>query len=121
MGTPLKTNLNNWKDEIVQTIINTPDIDPYISQINHFKEVVDRKVEPITNAKDAEQTLKVALCEDIRWQRCDIKSTSLLGNVLSMNEAKDQACDEVIMYKENKITEGGASNVFFIKNTYKYM
>ena len=38
------------------------------------------------------------------------------GNVLSMNEAKDQACDEVIMYKENKITEGGASNVFFIKN-----
>ena len=56
-----KNNLNNWKDEIVQTTIDTPDIDPYISQINHFKEVIDRKVEPITNAKDAEQTLKVAL------------------------------------------------------------
>ena len=70
----------------------------------------------VTSHKFEEQTLKVALCEDIRWQRCDIKSTSLLGNVLSMNEAKDQACDEVIMYKENKITEGGASNVFFIKN-----
>ena len=41
--------------------IDTTDIDPYISQINHFKEVIDRKVEPITNAKDAEQTLKVAL------------------------------------------------------------
>ena len=70
----------------------------------------------VTSHKFEEQTLKVALCEDIRWQRCDIKSTSLLGNVLSMNEAKDQACDEVIMYKENMITEGGASNVFFIKN-----
>lgn len=56
-----KNNSNNWKDEIVQTTIDTPDIDPYISQINHFKEVIDRKVEPITNAKDAEQTLKVAL------------------------------------------------------------
>ena len=56
-----KNNLNNWKDEIVQTTIYTPDIDPYISQINHFKEVVDREMEPITNAKDAEQTLKVAL------------------------------------------------------------
>ena len=70
----------------------------------------------VISHKFEEQTLKVALCEDIRWKRCDIKSTSLLGNVLSMNEAKDQACDEVIMYKENKITEGGASNVFFIKN-----
>ena len=56
-----KNNLNNWKDEIVQTTIYTPDIDPYISQINHFKKVIDREVEPITNAKDAEQTLKVAL------------------------------------------------------------
>ena len=56
-----KNNLNNWKDEIVQTTIDTLDIDPYISQINHFKEVIDREVEPITNAKDAEQTLKVAL------------------------------------------------------------
>ena len=54
-------NLNNWKDEIIQTIIDTPDIDPYISQINHFKDVINRKVEPITGAKDAEQTLKVAL------------------------------------------------------------
>ena len=42
----------------------------------------------VTSHKFEEQTLKVALCEDIRWQRCDIKSTSLLGNVLSMNEAK---------------------------------
>ncbi|MDC0093764.1 Gfo/Idh/MocA family oxidoreductase [Alphaproteobacteria bacterium] len=56
-----KNNSNNWKDEIVQTIINTPDVDPYISQIKHFMDVVDRKVEPVTGANDAEQTLKVAL------------------------------------------------------------
>ena len=60
--------------------------------------------------------LKVAICEDIRWQRCDIKSTSLLGNVMSMNDAKNHRCDEVIMHKNNEITEGGASNVFFVLN-----
>jgi len=60
--------------------------------------------------------LKVAICEDIRWQRCDIKSTSLLGNVMSMNDAKNHHCDEVIMHKNNEITEGGASNVFFVLN-----
>ena len=59
------------------------------------------------------QKLKVMICEDLRWQRCDIKSTSLLGNVLSMNDAKNHGCDEVIMHKNNILTEGGASNVFF--------
>ena len=59
------------------------------------------------------QKLRVSLCEDVRWQRCDIKSTSLLGNVLSMNQAKKDGCNEVIMHKSNFITEGGASNIFF--------
>ncbi len=63
------------------------------------------------NFKD--QTLKVMLCEDIRWSRCDIKSTSLLGNIMLMNNAKEQDCNEVIMHKNNIITEGGSSNIFF--------
>ena len=62
------------------------------------------------------KSLKVMFCEDLRWKRCDIKSTSLLGNVMSMNLASDKGCDEVIMHKNNLITEGGASNVFFINN-----
>ena len=62
------------------------------------------------------KTLNVMLCEDLRWQRCDIKSTSLLGNVMSMNDAKDKGCEEVIMHKNNFITEGGASNIFFVKD-----
>tara|TARA_B100000965_G_C19589488_1_gene757258 strand:- start:66 stop:893 length:828 start_codon:yes stop_codon:yes gene_type:complete len=65
-------------------------------------------------------TLKVSLCEDVRWQRCDIKSTSLLGNVLSMNQAKKNGCSEVIMHKANLITEGGASNIFFATDNCIY-
>ena len=66
------------------------------------------------------KSLKVMFCEDLRWKRCDIKSTSLLGNVMSMNFASDKGCDEVIMHKNDLITEGGASNVFFINNDCVY-
>ena len=60
--------------------------------------------------------LKVMICKDLRWGRCDIKSTSLLGNILTMNKAKEQGCDEVIMHNENILTEAGASNLFFVKD-----
>ena len=53
-------------------------------------------------------------CEDIRWGRCDIKSTSLLANTLMMNNAALKGCNEIIMHKDGIITEAGASNVFFI-------
>ena len=66
------------------------------------------------------KNVKVMLCEDLRWQRCDIKSTSLLGNVMTMNSAKDKGCDEVIMHKNNIITEGGASNVFFSNDDFVF-
>ena len=66
------------------------------------------------------QCLKVMLCEDVRWSRCDIKSTSLLGNIMSMNSARNKGCDEVIMYKDDVITEGGASNVFFASDECVY-
>ena len=55
------------------------------------------------------------IVDDIRWKRCSIKSTSLLGNVMSMNSALDEGCDEIIFSSEDKITEGGASNIFFSK------
>ena len=66
------------------------------------------------------KSLKVMLCEDLRWKRCDIKSTSLLGNVMSMNNASQRGCDEIIMHKNDFITEGGASNVFFISDDCVY-
>ena len=62
------------------------------------------------------KSLRVMICEDIRWGRCDIKSTSLLGNVMNMNSSRDEGCDEVIMHKDNVLTEAGASNIFFTKN-----
>ncbi len=58
---------------------------------------------------------KVVTTEDIRWQRCDIKCTSLLGNVLLSQIARDAKADEAFVIKDGIVTEGASSNLFIIK------
>ena len=58
--------------------------------------------------------ISAMLCADNRWAHCNIKSTSLLGNVLLMNQGRSQGCKEVVMHKNNYLTEAGASNVFYL-------
>ena len=64
-------------------------------------------------SKSATSPISAMLCNDDRWGKCNIKSTSLLGNVLSMNKAKSLGCQEVIMHRNGLMTEAGASNVFY--------
>ena len=52
---------------------------------------------------------------DNRWGRCDIKSTSLLANVLLRNEAVRRGCYEALLVREGRLTEGAASNVFVVQ------
>lgn len=54
---------------------------------------------------------------DIRWGRCDIKSIALLPNVLAAQAAREQNCNEVILTRDGRITEGGSSNVFAVLGT----
>jgi len=53
---------------------------------------------------------------DFRWLRCDIKSTSLLGNCLLRTQAADAGCVEAILVRDGELTEASASNVFVVKN-----
>ena len=53
---------------------------------------------------------------DYRWQRCDIKSTSLLANCLLRQVAADSGATEVVMFRDGFLTEGSSSNVFAVKN-----
>lgn len=64
--------------------------------------------------------IKVTLLEDIRWQYCHIKSTSLLGGVLLNQQAKAAGFQEAILYRNEQITEGSASNVFIVKDDIIY-
>ena len=52
---------------------------------------------------------------DIRWGRPDIKSTSLLANILAAKEADNKDAYESILFKHNKITEASHSNVWIVK------
>jgi D-alanine transaminase len=51
---------------------------------------------------------------DIRWGRCDIKSVALLANILATQAASEQACNETILHRDGRITEGASSNVFAV-------
>ena len=54
--------------------------------------------------------------EDFRWSRCDIKMTSLLGNVMANQFAVEQGCYETLLVRDGIVTEASHCNVFFVKD-----
>jgi len=51
---------------------------------------------------------------DFRWERGDIKSISLLGNVLARQMSADKDATETIMFRNGFLTEAAASNVWVV-------
>lgn len=51
---------------------------------------------------------------DFRWERGDIKSTSLLGNVLARQISADHGAIETIMFRDGFLTEASGSNVWVV-------
>ena len=51
---------------------------------------------------------------DFRWERGDIKSTSLLGNVLARQMSADHGAAETILFRDGFLTEAAASNVWIV-------
>ena len=51
---------------------------------------------------------------DFRWQRGDIKSTSLLGAVLARQLSADHGAVETILFRDGWLTEASASNVWIV-------
>ncbi|MCP4975318.1 MAG: aminotransferase IV [Maribacter sp.] len=62
----------------------------------------------------------VKTMEDFRWSRCDIKTTSLLGNVMANEYAMQNDCYETLLVRKNIITEASHCNVFFVKDKVVY-
>tara|TARA_B100000029_G_scaffold516680_1_gene632676 strand:- start:15761 stop:16639 length:879 start_codon:yes stop_codon:yes gene_type:complete len=61
--------------------------------------------------------IKIITIPDIRWLRRDIKTTSLLANVLSKQMAVEKNAFESWLIDDGYITEGSASNAWIIKNS----
>ena len=51
---------------------------------------------------------------DFRWERGDIKSVSLLGNVLARQISADHGAAETVMFRDGWLTEAAASNVWVV-------
>ena len=67
----------------------------------------------------AEQRQKGVACvtaRDFRWERGDIKSVSLLGNVLARQISADAGATETIMFRDGHLTEAAASNVWIVRD-----
>ena len=71
---------------------------------------------PAVNDDMYSQGLSVITVEDMRWDRCDIKVTSLLANVMKKQEAAEQDAHEAILIRGDKVLEGSATNVFIVKD-----
>ena len=52
--------------------------------------------------------------QDNRWLRCDIKSISLIGNVLLRQLSAEADAAETILFRDGRLTEASASNVFIV-------
>ena len=85
------------------------------------KEVVPTSVilaEPMVTppASQREQGIAAVSAADIRWLRCDLKTTSLLANCLLRQMAVVAGCVETVLFRDGFLTEGSASSIFVIKD-----
>jgi D-alanine transaminase len=93
---------------------------------NKRDHVIPEKLEPTvfmmcyplaSPSKDSiENGVKCVTAADFRWEKCHIKSTSLLGNVLARQISADVGATETILLRDGFVTEASASNVFVVKN-----
>jgi D-alanine transaminase len=72
---------------------------------------------PLVPAEQLTRGVSAVSLPDERWLNCDIKSTSLLGNVLARQSAIDAGAAECVMYRDGFLTEGSSSNIWVVRDT----
>lgn len=69
---------------------------------------------PTPSAEQVERGVAVVTAEDNRWHRCDLKTISLVGNVLLRQLAADAGAVETVLFRDGFLTEASASNVLVV-------
>ena len=67
------------------------------------------------SAEQVEKGVAVVTADDNRWRRCDLKTISLVGNVLMRQLAADAGALETVMFRDGWLTEASASNVLVVR------
>ena len=70
---------------------------------------------PDIPSEQIEHGVAVVTHADERWLHCDIKSVSLLGNVLMKQYAVDHGAFETVMLRDGHLTEASSANVMVVK------
>lgn len=96
-----QTRIHRYPDQIEPTVYATAF--PFASKWDQLKNGV-----------------KVITTEDIRWLRCDIKSVSLLPNVMAAQKAYERGAVEAIFIRNGVVTEGSHSSFLAVKNGIIY-
>jgi D-alanine transaminase len=77
--------------------------------------VTARALDPIANEKIANSGIDVITVPDNRWKRVDIKTVSLLPNVLAKQAAREQGAREAwFVDRDGRVTEGSSSNAWIV-------
>ena len=66
------------------------------------------------SAETRHQGVACITARDFRWERGDIKSISLLGNVLARQMSADHGAAETVMFRDGFLTEASACNVWVV-------
>ncbi len=90
-----------WRDHVMP-----PDIEPTVF-------MMATPMKPAT-AEQRHHGVACVTARDFRWERGDIKSISLLGNVLARQMSADHGAAETIMFRNGFLTEASASNVWVV-------
>ena len=70
----------------------------------------------VVDVTELEKGIKTVTIDDFRWHACDIKSISLVANVMLREQATQSGVVDAILVREGYVTEGTASNLFMVKN-----
>jgi D-alanine transaminase len=90
-----------WRDHVMP-----PDIEPTVFMMS-------TPMNPIP-PEQRHQGVSCVTARDFRWERADIKSISLLGNVLARQMSADKGATETILFRNGVLTEASASNVWVV-------
>lgn len=70
----------------------------------------------LPSAESLTQGVACVSMHDQRWLHCEIKSISLLGNILAAQYAAEHTATETIQFRDGWLTEGSSSNVWIVKD-----
>jgi D-alanine transaminase len=77
--------------------------------------VTARGIDPLKIEKLADEGIGIITMPDQRWARVDIKSVSLLPNVLAKQAAREQGALEAwLVDRDGYVTEGASSNAWIV-------